>query len=55
VFGRDYQSAEALARTTITGTAAFQNKVTLRTRELKGTYRVGWQCVVDINNATALV
>lgn len=49
VFGKDYQSSVDVSRTTITGTTAFQNKLTLTTPALTGTYRIGWQSVVDLS------
>lgn len=47
VFGRDYQTAVSLARSTYNTNTAFQNKVTLTTGALTGTYRVGWTAVID--------
>jgi len=47
VFGKDYQTAVADARTTTTS-ATFQNKTTLTTGALTGTYRVAWTAVLDI-------
>ncbi len=49
-FGQDYQTAISVARETTTSTV-FQDKVTLTTPTLTGTYRVGWHAVVDQNNA----
>jgi len=46
VFGKDYQTAVSLARQTTTS-AVYQDKVTLTTPALTGTYRVGWMATVD--------
>jgi hypothetical protein len=49
VFGNDYVTAVAVARTTV-ATLAFADKVTMVTPALTGTYRVGWSAVVDTTN-----
>lgn len=46
VFGNDSQSAVSAPRSTTTS-AVFQNKVTLTTPALTGTYRLAWHAVVD--------
>lgn len=46
VFGSDYQRAESLARSTTTSTT-FQDKLTVVTPTLTGTYRIAWMAVVD--------
>jgi hypothetical protein len=45
-FGRDYQTAVSLARSTTTSQTP-QTKVTLTTGALTGTYRIGWCAAVD--------
>lgn len=45
-FGQNYQTAASIARTTTTS-SVFQNKVTLITPSLAGTYRIGWTAVID--------
>jgi len=45
-FGRDYQSAASDGRSTTTSDV-FQDKTTLTTPALTGTYRIGWTAVVD--------
>ena len=46
VFGADYQFVVSNARSTTT-LIAFQNKVTLATGAITGTYRLVWSCEVD--------
>lgn len=46
-FGANYQISEVSARTTYNTTTAFQNKVTLTTPALTGTYRISWSAVID--------
>lgn len=46
VFGQDYQTAVSVGRSTTT-LVAFQTKTTLTTPALTGTYRVGWESVID--------
>jgi len=50
VFGRNYQTAIATSRTTTTS-STFQDKTTLTTPALTGTYRVGWSAVIDAEAA----
>jgi len=45
-FGKDYQTAVSLDRSTTTS-GSMQDKVTLTTGPLTGTYRVGWMGMVD--------
>lgn len=45
-FGKDYQTAVSLARQTTTSNV-YQDKVTLTTPALTGTYRVGWMATID--------
>lgn len=47
VYGNNYQTAISLARSTYNTNTNFQNKVTLTTAALTGTYRVGWTAVID--------
>lgn len=49
VFGADYQYEESLAETSTTATS-FQNKVSLTTPSLTGTYRVGWRASLEADN-----
>jgi hypothetical protein len=49
-FGRDYQSAHEVARTTTTA-STMQTKVSLTTTAVTGEYRVNWQCVLDASLA----
>ncbi len=42
VFGRDYQSAKSLGASSTTSTS-FQNKLSMTTPTLSGTYLLGWQ------------
>jgi hypothetical protein len=49
VFGLNYQTAIATARTTTTS-SAMQTKVTLTTPALTGTFRVGWMAVGDVGS-----
>lgn len=53
-FGLSYQSAIAVARTSTT-VPAFQTKVSLTTPVLRGTFRVGWCAVVDVESANRAV
>lgn len=46
VFGQDYQSVAATARSTTTS-STFQTKATLVAPALTGTYRVAWMAVID--------
>lgn len=46
IFGANYQKAESLGRSTTTSTT-FQNKATLTTGALTGTYLITWHAVVD--------
>jgi hypothetical protein len=50
-FGQNYQTAISLARATYTGGTGFQNKTTLTTPALTGTYRVAWTAVLDGSSA----
>jgi hypothetical protein len=50
VFGRNYQTSIATSRTTTTS-STFQDKTTLTTLALTGTYRVGWSAVIDAEAA----
>lgn len=50
VFGNNYQTAVSLAKSTTTS-ATMQDKDTLTTGALTGTYRVGWMAVLDIGAA----
>ncbi len=54
VFGADYQTAISTARSTTTS-ATMQDKTTLTTGALTGTYRVGWCSVIDSAAANKLV
>lgn len=45
-FGDDYQTAVSLARQTTTS-GTYQDKATLTTPALTGTYRVGWMATFD--------
>lgn len=54
VFGANYQTAISLARSTTTS-ATMQDKTTLTTGALTGTYRVHWTAVVDVATASSEV
>lgn len=51
VFGLDYQTVVSAPRSTTTSNT-FQAKVTLTTPALTGTYRVGWQALLDHDSAS---
>lgn len=51
IFGSNYQTAISTARSTTTS-ATMQDKTTLTTGALTGTYRVGWCSVIDAATAS---
>ena len=51
VFGEDPQHVSSISRTTTTSTT-FQNKATLTTPALTGTYRIGWAAIIDHSSAS---
>lgn len=54
VFGQDYQTEVDLPVSSTVSTT-FQDKLTLTTPALTGTYRVGWHAVVDQSNGADAV
>lgn len=53
-YGLNYQIQKSLARSTTTS-STYQDKVTLTTGSLTGTYRVSWFCLLDNNVSISTV